>query len=132
MQAELRESFWYFVVVGGWWGLCKHNERGRGRRFALVDVSKGGSFIYKKRRRRVTSFSHLPSFFLPPQPSSTLTPPPPPPPPHAIMPPLNSLPSLVISKPRDGGDDPFAAEPRQGAISYREAGEFFVSVHNPH
>jgi hypothetical protein len=48
------------------------------------------------------------------------------------MPPLNSLPSLVISKPRDGGDDPFAAEPRQGAISYREAGEFFVSVHNPH
>lgn len=40
-----------------------------------------------------------------------------------IMPPLQTLPSLVISKPVDGSDDPFAAAPQRGSIMYREAGE---------
>ena len=127
MQAELRLDASYFLVVGSLVGLCKTQAhvRERERRFALVDVSKGGVSPKRKRRRVASFFHNCPIYFfcrLGLLPSLLLLLPPPPP--HSNMPPLNSLPSMVISKPREGGDDPFAAEPRQGAISYREAGEF--------
>lgn len=40
---------------------------------------------------------------------------------------------MVIAKPVDGAADPFAHQERQGAISYREAGELvFQCVRSSH